>query len=312
MGKPFISVIVTAYNRKQFLLEALKSVVNQTLSRDKYEVIVTKNFEDKEIDDYIKINNIINFSKEDFWNEPRNVLEKTNGEVITFLDDDDLYSKDRLERIYKVFKKLDIGYYCNNVTHDTNVQNSLHKLGLKNENNYRIISYPYPNKLEYQNEGAVAVKRETLISHINEFRMLFPASDLFIFVFGLMSKKKIFVDFNKLTFLRVYGRGKTIEEYIKFKTEEIKVHLRAQALADKYNLKPAKRVIKRAEFSSIVILDILQKVGRNRIFRDLLRFPLKDISNRWIRNRFILLLTYFIFPKYGYKLILQKHNYLRN
>ncbi len=45
MEKPFISVIVTAYNRKQFILEALNSIVNQTLSKDKYEVIVTKNFE---------------------------------------------------------------------------------------------------------------------------------------------------------------------------------------------------------------------------------------------------------------------------
>ena len=45
MEKPFISVIVTAYNRKQFILEALNSIVNQTLSKDKYEVIVTKNVE---------------------------------------------------------------------------------------------------------------------------------------------------------------------------------------------------------------------------------------------------------------------------
>ena len=48
--KPFISVIVTAYNRKEFLLQAVSSALRQTLPREYYEVIVVKNFEDEEID----------------------------------------------------------------------------------------------------------------------------------------------------------------------------------------------------------------------------------------------------------------------
>ncbi|MCW1293277.1 MAG: glycosyltransferase [Candidatus Parvarchaeota archaeon] len=54
----YISVIVTAYNRKEFLLNALKSAVNQTLDRKFYEIIVVKNFNDNEIDNYIQQNNI--------------------------------------------------------------------------------------------------------------------------------------------------------------------------------------------------------------------------------------------------------------
>jgi Glycosyl transferase family 2. len=37
-----------AYNRKEFLLEAVNSALNQTLPEDEYEIIVVKNFEDRE------------------------------------------------------------------------------------------------------------------------------------------------------------------------------------------------------------------------------------------------------------------------
>lgn len=49
---PFISVIITAYNRKEFLLEAVNSALNQTLPKDEYEIIVVRNF--SEYDDILK------------------------------------------------------------------------------------------------------------------------------------------------------------------------------------------------------------------------------------------------------------------
>jgi len=55
-NNPYISVIITAYNRREFLSDSFNSVKNQTLSRDKYEIIVTKNFTNDKIDNYIKKN----------------------------------------------------------------------------------------------------------------------------------------------------------------------------------------------------------------------------------------------------------------
>ena len=51
---PFISIIITAHKRKEYLLDAFKSAYNQTLSKNKYEIIVTKNFVDDELDSFIK------------------------------------------------------------------------------------------------------------------------------------------------------------------------------------------------------------------------------------------------------------------
>ena len=46
----FISVIIIAYKRKEFLLGAIKSVLNQTLDKKYYEIIVVKNYKDDAID----------------------------------------------------------------------------------------------------------------------------------------------------------------------------------------------------------------------------------------------------------------------
>ena len=58
-----ISVIISAHNRKEYLLEAIKSVVNQTLDPKNYEIIVVKNFKDKTVDEYINAEGIFSIFK---------------------------------------------------------------------------------------------------------------------------------------------------------------------------------------------------------------------------------------------------------
>ncbi|MEM3812087.1 MAG: glycosyltransferase [Candidatus Aenigmatarchaeota archaeon] len=112
--KKYISVIVIAYNRKDFILDALKSAVNQTLDRKFYEIIVIKNFNDNEIDNYILENNIkeINMDGgiESFFNA---AIVESHGNIISFLDDDDLFTKDKLEYIYNNFTDK-VAYIHNN------------------------------------------------------------------------------------------------------------------------------------------------------------------------------------------------------
>ncbi len=55
---PYISVIITAYNRKEFLLNAIKSAVNQTVNKRHYEIIVIKNFKEKTVDEFIDNHNM--------------------------------------------------------------------------------------------------------------------------------------------------------------------------------------------------------------------------------------------------------------
>jgi len=104
-----ISVIITAYNRKIFLLDAIRSVLNQTLDRSEYEIIVTKNFVDRDIDNFIYKNDIKNVT---ILNPINNnyigeAIKACNGDVISFLDDDDLFLQNKLETIKEIFNKYD-------------------------------------------------------------------------------------------------------------------------------------------------------------------------------------------------------------
>ncbi|WP_048816751.1 glycosyltransferase family 2 protein [Caldisphaera lagunensis] len=99
MEYPKISVIVTAYNRKKYLPYALQSLEQQTLDKDKFEVIVIKNFEDQLSDKIIERNNWKNMVIEEnnTLGEKLSLgIDESKGDIITFLEDDDMYKPERL------------------------------------------------------------------------------------------------------------------------------------------------------------------------------------------------------------------------
>lgn len=111
-----ISVIVTAFNRKDFLRTAVRSVLDQTLEQDLFEIIVVKNFEDQEIDSLSSKGNIviIQAGDETIGQYMSLGIARAKGEVIAFLDDDDVYLPKRLECIHSVFSsEPDLLYYKN-------------------------------------------------------------------------------------------------------------------------------------------------------------------------------------------------------
>lgn len=112
-----ISVIITAYNRRDFLLKAVNSVANQTLDKNLYEVIVVKNFEDKSIDETLNklgYKNVVYDTPR--WGEMVAIgIEESSGDILAFLDDDDEFKPSKLTKVHKVFNKYKDVYYF----HDT-------------------------------------------------------------------------------------------------------------------------------------------------------------------------------------------------
>ena len=75
------------------MLDAVNSALNQTLPKDEYEIIVVKNFEDENIDRFLEEHSVRNIIVKE---EPLSAkivkgVEESRGEVISFLDDDDLW-----------------------------------------------------------------------------------------------------------------------------------------------------------------------------------------------------------------------------
>lgn len=112
---PFLSVVIVDYGRKQFLRSAVDSVINQTLDSSLFEIFVLKNY-NSEIDiwlDELGVNHIFSDEKS-YGKKISTVLKRINGEVIVLLDDDDLFTVDKLSCIYNIFTKYkNLGFFHN-------------------------------------------------------------------------------------------------------------------------------------------------------------------------------------------------------
>jgi len=90
-----ISIIVSTYNGESYINNCLTSLVNQTLSKDKYEVIVVNNNSTDNTEEICK-KHIAKYDNFKFFNENEQGLscarnrgiKEANGEYIAFIDDD--------------------------------------------------------------------------------------------------------------------------------------------------------------------------------------------------------------------------------
>jgi glycosyltransferase involved in cell wall biosynthesis len=105
---PVVSVIITTYNREEFLDEAIKSVAEQTFND--LEILV---IDDGSIVNYAKTicskyKNCTYFYKENGGlSSARNLgISKAKGAYIAFLDDDDLWALNKLEKQVQVLDKM--------------------------------------------------------------------------------------------------------------------------------------------------------------------------------------------------------------
>jgi len=229
---PYISVIVTAYKRRQYLYNALLSLKAQTLSRNKYEVIVVKDFEDPQIDNLIKDMGWKSvYSNEEYQGRMYlNGLKEANGDIITFLDDDDKYMPNRLEYIHNVFRQNpDIGYLQHSHIHlDTNgkvvhefekdasrnlIPQSELKLTWNEISKYREYGYLDPilfilNRYRLHpdvNSTSIAVKRELLDRHKDLLNELPYEIDCFLFASAIADRVSMFFSDAKLSSWTYHG-----------------------------------------------------------------------------------------------------------
>lgn len=107
---PRVSVLIPTWNREEYLGEAIESVLAQTY-RD-YEIVVVDDGSTDGTAELVKRYNIVRY----VWQPHTGIsaarnraLEEARGELITWLDSDDLYSPMKLE---KQVAFLDTNYIC--------------------------------------------------------------------------------------------------------------------------------------------------------------------------------------------------------
>ena len=313
--KPKLSVIVTAYNRKEFLLEALQSAVNQTLPRDSYEIICIKNFNDQKIDKYIKDNEIISIVEEGTIGEYLYLAaKKAKGEILVFLDDDDLISKDKLERVNFAFSRYNtIDFYHNSQLKGENPQKDFSRLY---EKKFKIVRYPYKNSFKYLkiatfNLSSIAIKKCILFSHLNELKSVIASQDSFMLIISLISKTDIFIDDGKYTFYRLHSNNisysKSLEKNLRFNKEiELPALLYQLNLANHYASNPARIVLKHLIFMNKSDIAI-KKNKKKEVISTFRNLPLNAVDKSLLK-RVILSILFLFGSNYPYKRLTRNFN----
>src|SRR3989344_7539418 len=102
-NKPQISVVIPAYNEALYIEPCLKSLENQTLNRNKYEIIVVDgNSTDKTREIARKYADFVLTETEKSVGKARNRgCKKASGKIIANTDADTIVKKNWLEQIQK-------------------------------------------------------------------------------------------------------------------------------------------------------------------------------------------------------------------
>ncbi len=203
MVDPLISVVISVYDRKEYIDQAIDSVLNQTLNREKYEILIVTNI------DIPSRNGITIIKSVERWLGPKlyEGIAVAKGEIISLLEDDDIFMPNKLAVVAKMFRKYpDVVYYHNGLT---KIDKLGGYLGFNTDTPHRMISLnsrqmPKSEKLFWASEfnnSSISIKREVLInSQLSKIKF---AVDTYNFSLSLASGKSLLIDPVALTKYRV-------------------------------------------------------------------------------------------------------------
>ena len=148
-----VSIIMPSYNTGKFIKETINSVINQTYNN--WELIIVDDCSTDNTDDVVKTikDNRIKYIKNKENSGAaisRNVaLREAKGRWIAFLDSDDLWKKDKLERQIKFMEKNNYYFsYTNYVEIDENSNSNGKKItGPKKITRIGMSNYCWPGCL---------------------------------------------------------------------------------------------------------------------------------------------------------------------
>ena len=178
-----ITVVITAYNRNEYLDCSLGSLANQ--SNKNFDVILITNFnyDLSKFKTLSIVHIIMNGTLGDFI---YTAIENCKGDIILFLDDDDFFAEDKIEVVSQLFKP-NIGYIHNKALYFS-------AKGITHRNNTTVDF----------NSSSISIRRRILEKYIRILPTVSAGIDTFIYLTAVESDYNI-INFRKtLTYYRKY------------------------------------------------------------------------------------------------------------
>ena len=219
----YSSIIIFDFSRPDFIRKTIDILIKE-ISRSDSEIILMKSYKNPDIERFLDVNNIeyVDLIENDKQSDYiKTACKKASGEIIIFMDDDDVFVPGKIKYVSDLFKeKKNLGYYHNNfdtidesgnITINRNYRtpvfqtlyiysNTKFKFFKKNKN-LRLMLKVRPDF----NSSSIVV-RKSIISEYKEnydFNIIRP--DSFIFALALISSMDIMLDNKVLTHYRLYS-----------------------------------------------------------------------------------------------------------
>ncbi|MEM3710472.1 MAG: glycosyltransferase [Thermoprotei archaeon] len=215
MSKPLISVIIVAYNRTEYLPLAVDSVLNQSLARDEYDIVVSKNFSsayDKVWEE--KGVKLLFYGEAGLGGRVAHALTSCEGDYVCLLEDDDMFEKNKLSVVKEVFtSRPTLTYLFNSIqTIDrtgrrlgVNLHAPLAKEVYLNEPFKRVHwLYRLYNEGFGWHNSAISVRKTLLEENLESVKRVNMALDSYIYWLNCASNKPLLLHPYRLTLYRAH------------------------------------------------------------------------------------------------------------
>ena len=205
---PFISVIIDGFKRKEFIIDAVKSVRKQDINDNAFELIVLRAFDDIDLDKQLAQNKAKVYDVKDMslGETMAFSVERSHGEVICFLDDDDMFMPGKLLKIESIFKSDPSIGYCHNSQFFCDVNaNPISRLNIEERKTIDIsfsnrelwlalkqlrVKKINPSSL-YFNLSSISVRRRLLIEKLSLIKKIRGHTDDLIFFLALSAEEQV-------------------------------------------------------------------------------------------------------------------------
>jgi glycosyltransferase involved in cell wall biosynthesis len=183
-----VSALITAYRRRKYLRQAVQSVLDQSDRPD--EITVSKDFEEPELDRFVSENGVTSVLIDEcsVGHQLADGIRRCHSDVISFLDDDDLFAYEKVRRVRAEFDRdpnlilLRNGFVPLDEEHrlanpDRTFPQTRHR--------YHLISPdPKPRDLRfivrhraYGNQSTISIRRLAILSRLDELEKTEAGTD---------------------------------------------------------------------------------------------------------------------------------------
>ena len=187
---PFVSICTPTFNRRPFIPYMIKCFNHQTYPKDKMEWIIIDDGTDKIEDLVIDISNVkyFKYDKKMSLGKKRNLMhEKSSGEILVYMDDDDYYPPERVMHAVKMLEShpkalcagsSEIYIYFKHIE-------KMYQFGPYGPNHATAGTFAFKKELlkqhRYNDDAALAEEKEFLKNYTVPFVQLEPKKTILVF-----------------------------------------------------------------------------------------------------------------------------------